>query len=224
VWDYEVGWKSSFLDNHVHTQIGGYYNDFKHFQVSLPIPNNPTQTTEYNVPNTTVLYGFEGSIQAVFGGLSLDANLGLEKSRIGAFFVVPPGLTNPSGVCDPNTGPATATCINLQGHPQTYAPEVTFNVGVQYRYQLASSDTITPAVSFAHISDQWGTVFDIAARGDHLGPRNLLNASIAFAHGAWVLTAFGTNLMNDRYVAALASPIEMVGNPRQYGVSIMRTF
>jgi iron complex outermembrane receptor protein len=224
VWDYEIGWKSSLFDNHVHTQIGGYYNDFKHFQVSLPIPSNPTQTTEYNVPNTTVLYGFEASVQAAFGGLSFNADLGLEKSRIGTFFIVPPGSTGVPGVCDANTGPASATCIDLQGHPQTYAPEVTFNVGAQYRFLLKNGDAITPAVSFAHISDQWGTVFDNAAAGDHLGARNLLNASIAFTHGAWTLTAFGTNLLDDRYVAALLSPLEMVGNPRQYGVSVMRVF
>ncbi|HEX4740595.1 MAG TPA: TonB-dependent receptor [Caulobacteraceae bacterium] len=224
VWDYEVGWKSSFLDNHVHTQLGGYYNDFKHFQVSLPIPNNPTQTTEYNVPNTTVLYGFEGSVQAAFGGFSFNADLGLEKSRIDTFFVVLPGSTGVPGLCNSATGPATATCVDLQGHPQTYAPEVTFNVGVQYRYLLRNGDTITPAISFAHISDQWGTVFDNAAAGDHLGPRNLLNASIAWQHGTWVVTAFGTNLMDDRYVAAIISPLEMVGNPRQYGVSIMKSF
>jgi iron complex outermembrane receptor protein len=224
VWDYEIGWKSSLFDNHVHTQIGGYYNDFKHFQVSLPIPNNPTQTTEYNVPNTTVLYGFEASIQAAFGGLSFNADVGLEKSKLGTFFVVPPGLPNLSGVCNPNTGPATATCVNIQGHPQTYAPEVTFNVGAQYRYVLGNGDTITPAISFAHISDQWGTVFDRTLAGDHLGDRNLLNASLAWQHGTWVVTAFGTNLMDDRYVASEISPLEMVGNPRQYGVSVMKTF
>ena len=223
VWDYEIGWKSSLFDNHVRTQIGGYYNDFKHFQVSLPIPNNPSQTTEYNVPNTTVLYGLEASVQAVFGGFAFNADLGLEKSKLGRFYIVPPGTPFP-GVCDANTGPASPTCINLQGHPQTYAPDVTFNIGAQYRYQLASGDTITPAISFAHISDQWGTVFDIAAAGDHLGPRNLLNASIAWQHGTWVVTAFGTNLMNDKYISAEIAPLELPGNPRQYGVSVMKTF
>jgi iron complex outermembrane receptor protein len=223
VTDYEIGWKSSLFDNHVHTQLGGYYNKFNHFQVILPIPDNPTQTTEYNAAGTTVLYGFEASIQAAFGGFSLNADLGLEKSKLGTFYTVVPGSFLP-GACDPNTGPASTTCFNLQGHPQTYAPEVTFNVGVQYNYRLASGDTITPSVSFAHISDQWGTVFDITADGDHLGPRNLLNASIAWTHGTWVLTAFGTNLMNDKYVSALVSPIEIPGNPRQYGVSIMKTF
>ncbi|MGH7023270.1 MAG: TonB-dependent receptor [Caulobacteraceae bacterium] len=223
VWDYEAGWKSSFLDNHVHTQLGAYYNNFHHFQVSLPIPENPTQTTEYNAAGTTALYGIEASLQATFGGLSLSADLGLEKSKLGAFYVVLPG-TSAAGVCNPSTGPASLTCIDLAGHPQTYAPEVTFNVAAQYRFMLNNGDSITPAVSFAHISDQWATVFDITNDGDHLGPRNLLNASIAYAHGPWTFTAFGTNLMNDFYVSAVASPLEFPGNPRQYGVSIMRTF
>jgi len=223
VWDYEIGWKSSLFDGHVHTQIGGYYNDFKHFQVSLYIPNNPTQTTEYNVPNTTVLYGMEASIQAAFGGFQFSGDLGLEKSKLGTFYAVQPGSALP-GPCDPNTGPASTTCFDLQGHPQTYAPEVTFNVSAGYRFKLTSGDTITPTVSFAHISDQWGTVFDITANGDHLGPRNLLNANIAWVHGTWTLTAFGTNLMNDKYIGALVSPLQIPGNPRQYGVSIMKTF
>jgi iron complex outermembrane receptor protein len=223
VWDYEIGWKSSLFDGHVHTQLGGYYNDFKHFQVSLYIPNNPTQTTEYNVPNTTVLYGFEASIQAAFGGFQFSGDLGLEKSKLGTFYAVVPGSAAPLP-CDPNTGPTSTTCFNLQGHPQTYAPEVTFNVSAGYRFKLTSGDTITPTVSFAHISDQWGTVFDIASDGDHLGPRNLLDADIAWVHGTWTLTAFGTNLMNDKYISALVSPLQIPGNPRQYGVSIMKTF
>jgi iron complex outermembrane receptor protein len=223
VWDYEIGWKSSLFGGHVHTQLGGYYNQFHHFQVSLYIPDNPTQTTEYNDPNSTKLYGMEASVQAAFGGFSLNADLGLEKSSLGTFYAVLPGSVVPAA-CDPFTGPSSANCIDLQGHPQTYAPEVTFNVGAQYRFKLDNGDAITPAISYSHISDQWGTVFDITNNGDHLSARNLLNASIAWVHGPWTLTAFGTNLMNDKYVSALVSPIEIPGLPRQYGVSIMRTF
>src|SRR6185312_13279902 len=79
VTDYEVGWKSSLLDNHLRTQLGAYYNSFNHFQVILPIPNNPLQSTEQNNPNPSKIYGVEASAQAVFGDLSLDAGLGLSK-------------------------------------------------------------------------------------------------------------------------------------------------
>lgn len=223
VYDYEVGWKSSMLDNHLRTQIGAYYNTFKHFQVILPIPNNPLQTTEQNNPNASKLYGLEASAQAVFGDLSFEAGLGLSHSEIGTFWTQDPRLPA-SGPCDPRTGPRSATCINIGGHPQTYAPEFTFNGAVRYDYHLASGDTLTPQVTYSHISDQWGTLFDNRAAGDYLGARDILGASLAWNHGGLVTTLYGYNLTNDKYVAALLSPIRIAGAPRQFGISVMKAF
>ncbi|MDR3511217.1 MAG: TonB-dependent receptor [Caulobacteraceae bacterium] len=222
--DYEVGWKSSMFDNHLHTQLGAYYNDFQHFQVIIPIPNNPTQTTEQNNPNATKLYGLEASAQAAFGGFSLNAGVGLEHSELGKYYAQDPRLTPVSSVCDPQTGPATATCINLSGHPQTYAPDLTFNFGGQYTHKIAGGDLLTTSVNFSHISDQWGTLFDNRAAGDHLDARNILGASVAWTHGDITATLYGYNLLDDHYVAALLSPIRMAGAPRQYGISVLKTF
>jgi iron complex outermembrane receptor protein len=221
--DYEIGWKSSFFDGHLHTQLGGYYNNFSHFQVILPLPNNPQFTTEVNNPNPTKLYGLEASAQAVFGELSLRGSLGLEHSSLGAFYAQD-ARVGVSGTCDANTGPVSPTCLNLQGHPQTYAPDFTFNVGAQYDYKLASGDIVTPAVTFSHISSQWGTLFDNVAAGDYLTPRNILGASVAWTHGSIVATVYGYNLTNDQYISALLPPIREAGAPRQYGLSIMKTF
>ena len=215
VTDYEVGWKSSLLDNHLHTQLGAYYNNFNHFQVILPIPNNPLQSTEQNNPNPSKIYGVEASAQAVFGDLSLDAGLGLSKSSLGEFWTQDPRL-RAVGPCDPRTGPASPSCIDLGGTPQTYAPELTFNASAQYDFHLGSGDTLTPSVNFSHISEQWGTLFDNRAAGDHLNPRNILGASLAWTHGDLVATLYGYNLTDDRYVAALLSPIRLAGPPRQY--------
>ena len=228
VTDYEIGWKSTLLDNHLRTQLGFYYNSFDKFQVIVPIPNNPTASTEFNNPNATTLYGFEASAQAVFGGFSLDAGLGIEHSSLGTFFTEDP--RNPltglglGGVCNPETGPANGVCINLGGHPQTYAPDVTFNVGGSYNYTLPNDDKLTPSISFSYISHQWGTLFDNVAAGDYLAARNILNASVAWTHGSYVATLYGTNLLNDHYVSALLSPIRLAGLPLQFGVSLMKTF
>jgi iron complex outermembrane receptor protein len=221
--DYEIGWKSSFFDNHLHTQLGGYYNNFSHFQVILPLPDNPQFTTEVNNPNPTKLYGVEASAQAVFGAFSLRGSLGLEHSSLGTFYAQD-ARVGVSGVCDPATGPSSPTCIDLQGHPQTYAPDLTFNVGAQYDYKLASGDILTPAITFSHISDQWGTLFDNVSQGDNLAPRNILGASLAWTHGDIVATLYGYNLTDDQYVSALLPPIREAGFPRQYGLSIMKTF
>jgi iron complex outermembrane receptor protein len=223
VTDYEVGWKSSLLDNHLHTQLGAYYNSFEHFQVTLPIPAVPTQSTEQNVPNPTKLYGVEASAQGVFGDFSFNVGLGLEHSELGTFFTEDP--RNPTaGICNPTTGPATATCINLNGKPQTYAPDFTFNVYAQYVFHLADTDTLTPAVSYSHISDQWATLFDNRAAGDFLEARDIWGASLAWRRGDIVTTLYGSNLSNDKYVAAAVSPIRIAGPPRQFGIRVLKSF
>ena len=230
VTDYELGWKSSLLDNHIRTQIGVYYNNFEHFQVIVPLATDPIHTTEQNNPKATVLYGFEASAQAVFGDLSLNASLGIEKSKLGQVFIFDPrlaaaGIAAPAaGACSLTSGPAAPNCIDLQGHPQTYAPDLTFNLGAHYDIELASGDRLTPSVNFAYISGQWATLFDNPAAGDHLAPRQILGASLAWTHGPLVTTLYGTNLTDRHYIAAALSPIRLAGAPRQFGISFMRAF
>jgi len=224
VTDYEGGWKSTMLNGHLQTQLGFYYNDFEHFQVIVPIPNNPVQATEINNPNTTVLYGLEASAQARWGGWSLTGGLGIEHSQLGTFFTEDPRVATSAVPCNPATGPATAICFNLGGHPQTYAPDVTANVGASYDYQLGDGDTLTPNVEFSYISHQWASLFDNVSQGDYLAPRRILDASIAWKHGGFVTTLYGSNLLNDYYVAAALPPIRLAGLPRQFGISVMKTF
>ena len=224
VTDYELGWKASFFEHHLNTQLGVFYNDFKHFQVIVPIPNNPLQSTEQNNPNPSKLYGLEATAQAVFGDLSFDAGIGLTHSEVGTFFTEDPRVGTSAAPCNVQTGPATALCINLGGHPQTYAPELTFNVSARYNYHLAGGDLMTPSLSYSHIGSQWGTLFDNRAAGDFLEARDIVNAALAWTHGPYVATAYVYNLTNDHYVGALLSPIRIAGPPRQFGVSLMKVF
>lgn len=223
VTDYEIGWKSSMLDNHLRTQLGAYYNNFEHFQVITPIPNTPTQSTETNTPSGTKLYGLEASAQAVFGDFSFNVGLGLSKSELGTFYAQDPRLPI-VGTCNPSIGPATTSCVNLKGHPQTYAPDTTFNVLAAYNFHLPNGDLLTPSANYSHISDQWGTLFDNMAAGDYLAARNVWGATLAWTHGDIVTTLYGTNLGDDHYVAALLPPIRMAGAPRQFGVRVMKPF
>jgi iron complex outermembrane recepter protein len=221
--DYELGWKSRFFDNHVRTQVGAYYNNFFDFQLSIPLPNNPQFTTEVNNTSPTHLYGLEGSVQAVFGHLTFNGNLGLEHSELGAFYAEDARIAI-GGTCDPNSGPASTACINLKGHPQQYAPDFTFNLGAQYDFTLPNEDKLTPGVTFAHVSSQWGTIFDNRSQGDYLDPRNILGASLAWTHKSFTTTLYGYNLSNDQYVSAVLPPIRIAGNPRQFGISVLKTF
>jgi len=180
-------------------------------------------STEQNNPNSTKLYGVEASAQAVAGDLSVNANVALQHSSLGDFYTQDP-RTGVSGPCDQETGPATATCVNLGGNAQTYAPNFTFNVQAQYDVHLANGDTVTPSVTFSHISGQWATLFENRSKNDYLDPRNILGATLAWTHGDMTVSLYGYNLTDQHYVSATLSPIRIAGAPRQFGISLLKSF
>lgn len=223
VTNYEIGWKAGWLDGHVRTQLNAYYNDYENFQVIIGYPDLPVFGFELNTPNPTVIYGVEAQIEAVFGDFSLDAGMGVMRSEIGEFFATDPRAISFT-TCDPETGPASVSCINLDGHDQTYAPDFTFNVGAQYVFHLESGDMITPRLNFGHISEQWATLFQNESRGDLIEERNIFNAQLAWTHGDLVATLWATNLTDERYVAAINSGLRFAGPPRQFGLRVFRAF
>ena len=223
VMSYETGWKSTLFDGHVRTDVDAFYNDYKNFQVSIGYPLFPVFSIEENVPGTTKIYGAEGDVEAVFGDLSFNGGVSLMHSDLGAFFATDPRLAA-FAACDPKTGPVSASCINLKGKNQTYAPNFTFKVGAQYNFSILDGDTLTPRVNFGHVSDQWATLFEDAGLGDKLGARDILSAQLAWTHGAWVATLYGTNLTDQHYIGALNSGLDFAGPPRQFGIRLLRVF
>lgn len=223
VTSYEAGWKANWAGGKVRTTITGFYNDYKNFQVIIGYPTFPTFGIELNVPDKTKIYGFEAEAEFHFGGLQLDAGVNVLRTELGTFYA-----TDPRGAsvlpCNPSTGPVSVSCINLAGRRQTYAPNLTFNLGAQYELELGNGDKITPRVNFGHVGDQWATLFQNSARGDHLEARNVLNAQLAFQHKSWTITAYGTNLTDQHYPAALNSGLYFAGPPRQYGLKLLKVF
>ena len=221
--DFEIGWKSTGLDGHLRTQIDGFYDVYKDFQVNIGYPAFPTFAFELNNPNPTHLYGIEAQTQAVFGQFSMDAGATLMHSSLGTFYATDPRVAAYTS-CDPTTGPSSASCIDLSGHSQTYAPNFSFNIGAQYKFALSGADTLTPRVNFGYVAPQWATLFENPALGDHLAGRDILGAQLAWTHAHFVTTLYGTNVTDQHYVGALNSGLRFAGPPRQYGLRFMTTF
>jgi iron complex outermembrane recepter protein len=221
--NYEVGWKTGWLDGRLRTQVDAFYNHYENFQVTVGYPSLPVFGIELNNPNATEIYGFEAQAEASFGAFSFDAGLGWIQSSLGKFFAVDPRAVA-AGTCDPRTGPASLSCINLEGHDQTYAPKLTFNLGMQYAFGMGNGDMLTPRVNFGHVSEQWATLFENESRGDRVGARNILNAQLAWSHGSVIGTLYGSNLTDQHYVGAVNSGLRFAGPPRQFGVRVSKAF
>jgi iron complex outermembrane receptor protein len=259
VTSYEAGYKGVWMDGHLRAQVDAYYNTYDHFQVSIGYPDYPTIFYEKNTTNSTIMYGYEAELEAMFGNLSINAGMGWLHSAVGEFWTTDPRapslyntvLLGPQPLkCDPIKGPdphpwaaeytkyygaayadawnamglGNHTCVNLKGHPQSMAPSLTANIGVEYRFELGGGDTLTPRISYSHTGPQWATLFDNRNYGDRIGVRNLVNAQIAWKHGDYIITAYGTNLTDSHYVAAMNANLAWGGAPRQYGLRVLKPF
>ena len=224
VTSFEGGWKANFADRRIRTTLSLFYNSYKDFQVIIANPTLPVFGLETNVPGTTKIYGFEAEAEAKFGKLSVDVGMNVLRSEIGQFFALDQRGTLSLAPCNPQTGPATALCIDLKGRDQTYAPKFTFNVGASYEFALGGNATLTPRANFGHIGKQWATLFENPQRGDRIDDRNILNAQVAFSKGTLTVTAYGTNLTDQHYPGALNSGLYFAGVPRQYGVKVLKAF
>jgi iron complex outermembrane receptor protein len=226
--NYEVGWKTTdWFDGHVHTELDAYYTTYDHFQVALENPTIPNTTDEFNLPQSTINYGFEGEIQATFGQFSFTSALGLLRSQLGNYYLGDPRYNNTTfGTCDisPTGSHTNPACVDVKGHQMTYAPSATFNLSAQYVFNLASGDTLTPRLSYAHTSGQWATLFDNAALGDKLNPRDLLGGQLAWQTGTWILSLYGENLTDEQYVSANDSGGLYAGPPRTFGIRVNKVF
>jgi iron complex outermembrane receptor protein len=224
VTSFEGGWKGQFADRHIRTSITGFYNRYKDFQVIIANPTLPVFGLEINVPGVTKIYGMEAEADAKFGGFDFNVGMNVLNSKIGRFYALDPRGTLSLAACNPGSGPATATCINLTGRDQTYAPNFTFNIGAAYEIPLGTDSTLTPRVNFGHVGQQWATLFENPLRGDRIPDRNILNAQLALSLKKWTVTAYATNLTNQHYPAALNSGLYFAGAPRQYGLKVLTVF
>tara|TARA_R110002167_G_scaffold17426_3_gene66502 strand:+ start:854 stop:3031 length:2178 start_codon:yes stop_codon:yes gene_type:complete len=223
VTDYELGWKSTMMDGRLRTQLGGYYTVYQNFQVIIGDPEYPLFNSIINVADDTVLMGLEGSAQAWFGPWSLDVAASISSSELGKFFAADPRVAR-SGACDETTGPASPNCLNLDGNRQSYAPEVTFNAGVQYEFTLGDGATLTPRIDYSHIGEAYTTIFNNEALGDKLEARDIVNLKLTYARDAWTLAAYAVNATDQTYIAAINAGLRYAGPPRQFGINLMRTF
>jgi iron complex outermembrane recepter protein len=225
VTDYEVGYKGTFMGGHLRTQLGGYYSEYKKYQISIVDPVNPGISSIYNVPGKTKLYGLELSAQGSFGALGFDLASSVSNSKLGKFYAIDPRLGTGAGLrCDPTGGPTSARCIDLTGRQQAYAPKFTLSAGLQYAIPLSGDMKLTPRIDFAHIAATYGSLFENVALGDRLEARNIVNAQLTLTTGDWTIAGYGSNLTDQHYVAAINGLRRLAGAPRQYGLRVSRSF
>jgi iron complex outermembrane receptor protein len=226
VWNYELGWKSAFLDNRVRTQFAAFYMDYSDFQFdATDIATGQVGVT--NIANATIK-GVEAQLQAQFGRFGFDAGLAYVDSSLDSVTIVNrrllPPLNQFGPQCPAGTPSNPPTCFDygpfLQvagGGPNLFSPEWSYNFSAYYEFVLAGDATLTPRVNWGYVGSRWTNLF--YDRGlDYLEGRGLLSAQLALNTGGWTLEAYGTNLTDEDYVSGQSGNNEFYGAPREYGL------
>jgi len=229
VWDYEAGWKGTLLNGHLRTQLGGFFNRYDDFQFGVTDLTTGSNGVE-NLPSATIK-GFEAQVQAQLGGWGVDAGAAYVDSSLasaGPFVntrLVPPGTLGPQ--CPPGVASSPPVCFDYGPYlqvqasgPNLYSPKWTFNAGVDYRFRLGESISLTPRLNYAYVGSQFASL-SYSYLTDYLPSRGLLSAlvTLQLPH-SWYVEGYGTNLANKTYVSGQFGNNEFFGAPRQYGVRL----
>ncbi len=232
VWNYEVGWKSSFDDGHLRTQLDAYYEKIGNYQAvfgtqPLGLPANGSETR--NADGISKIWGVEASAQGNWDDLSIDFGAAYLNSRIGTF----KNVLNPFEA-NPDAGPLNSTnCFNgvhtfdLTGAKAPFSPDVTANAGVQYKIHTGMGGlAFTPRADVAYSGTQQANLF--ACSLETIKARTLLNLQMRVDsdESPWWASLYVTNVADLKYVAAVQNipPIYYAGPRRQVGFRIGRSF
>jgi iron complex outermembrane recepter protein len=229
VWDFEAGWKSSFLANHIHTQLGAFYNRYQNFQIDGTLSTG--QGGVFNVPGISTIKGFEASAQGRLSGWSFDFGGSFVDSHLPSFPVVNTYAPGEGANLPQCTGGATFpscfdyignTITNPGGGPNLLSPKWTWNVSVAHDFDVGDGGTIEPRVNFNYVGSQEAHLTYLPQ--DQIAAHHLLSASIAYTWRGYKLEAFGTNLTKEYYETGVSGANEFFGAPREFGVRFQARF
>jgi len=235
VYDYELGLKSTVAEGHIRTQIDGFYMDYRNLQLtSYIVPNGPGGAVGVTNAGKARIDGFEAQAQSRIAGLGIDVNFAYVHSSLGKTLYVNPNLLPgagnlPLGPQCPSGATSSPSCFdygqataNYSGRQTPYSPELTIGGGIEYGIPLASG-VLTPRMDYSFTSHQWQSIQQLP--GDYMTARHLMNARLTYTHGTWMFQAFGTNLLDEIFVAGSTyGPANFLGNPRQYGFRAAKSF
>jgi iron complex outermembrane recepter protein len=188
---FEVGVKSSFLDNAVTFNIAGFHSKYKDLQEAtyVILPNGTPKSSIANVAASTA-QGIElGGAVRPMRGLQLTFDLAYLSSQYDSYPIAP---------CTALGSLQSATCVqDMSGKDRAYAPKLSGNVGIGYAAPLFG-DYQTKLETNVFFTSRY---FE-QANGDPLSIQRAYakwDARIGFGpqRGQWEIAVIGKNLTDE---------------------------
>jgi iron complex outermembrane receptor protein len=217
-WQFELGAKSSWLDDKLSANAALFYTVADDYQTYLLEPTDPTEAYTLNARRAN-LYGAELELTArPINDLDLSAGAGYTDARYARF-------TEPASASATGAAP-----VNLDGKPISFVPEFTANVSARYRlpwwHLYVRGEVI--GVGRYHLDDAYTASSGPVMQNAYL----LANAQIGYESRRFEVYLFAKNLFDSHYYnnALNLGPgyggalILQPGDPATWGVAATARF
>ena len=217
---WEVGVKSTWLENRLRVNITGFLNDFTDKQESFVKLDNDTKTVATVFENAaSVTYkGVEAEVLfAATENLRLFLNYGLLDAEYDEFNIDITPTDDIDNVVD-------ASFLKPRN-----APDFTLGLGFIFNYQIGPGE-LEVFAKWSGRGDQETDVLNLSSGRLAGGENDDLSATIGYRMDRWSFTIFGTNLTDERWEVPIvlggsntSAALFIVGNtnrPRHIGVEV----
>ena len=208
-WNYELGIKSSWLDNRLFVNLAGFYIDWTDQQVQQQL------YPEFIIKNAaeSTSKGFEVEITArPATGLELIGGFGYTDAKFDDYT---------DDVLDPTTG-AKIGEVRYDGERVPNAPKYTYNMAAQYRF----TNGLFSRVELLGVGDFY---YD-SANTEKQGAYQFINARFGYETEHFDIILWAKNLFDEEYVtrafemASLGGYFGRAGDPRTFGIMLTARF
>jgi iron complex outermembrane receptor protein len=193
---WEVGFKGQFLDRRLNTSLSLYSTESTNGYFFVFLVANSTQ----NLGNLDADYkGAEFEISGkVTDNLELFGSVGYTDGEI-------------TGMEDPS----------VKGNKPPLAPDVTYNLGAQWKQPLGNNLALALRADYQHIGRTYWEPYNTTSRD----PVDLVDLRLGLEGGKWAVTAWSKNLTDEKYNAEF-SPGGFLFRalPLRYGVEFSYDF
>ncbi len=248
--DYEFGYKGTLADGNVQFQAGVFYMDYQSMQQEafLILTEPGVQSDDGGIRNIgdSTIQGLEAEVNAQFGNLGFNFAVGLVDSDLGGITTVDARQLDPNLAqiaqgfrrgCRPGEAPglgpddcfdyeSSAAFVDLASANNLYSPELTWNMSLDYTFELANGATLRPRISASHADSSWSSLLqsDNYFMNDEY---DLMNLSISYERDQWAAYLYCNNCSEEIYIASAVAdtPAQVIySNPRTVGVRFRYDF
>ncbi|MDG2090277.1 MAG: TonB-dependent receptor [Gammaproteobacteria bacterium] len=111
--------------------------------------------------------------------------------------------------------------LNFSGQQQIQAPDVSYNLGIDYVFPFGSG-TLTPRLDYSYTDENYAHLDQQPYNMND--ERSLTNFSLTFENENWTVQAYVRNLADEVYIASARAQVVGYGDPRTYGIRAKYNF